>query len=139
MSIDEIREEFLDRLTVCAKEHKIQLDNCENTLTPGLALHIFNAAVHMLLEDLEGRGIIERRTSVDFQKNCFMKCWELTRRTRAAQSPGPNTNPGFHLSLDPSLGFYLDLGHSTTNGRVVKILIIRAYAHKIIDWSGVNW
>lgn len=74
-----------------------------------------------------------------FQKNCFMKCWELTRRTRVAQSPGPNTNPGFLLSLDPSLGFYIDLGHSTTNGRVVKILIIRAYAHKIIDWSGVNW
>lgn len=71
MPIDEIREEFLDRLTVCAKEHKIQLDNCENTLTSGLALHIFNAALHMLSEDLEGRSVIERRTSVDFSEELF--------------------------------------------------------------------
>ena len=71
MPIDEIREEFLDRLTVCAKEHKIQLVNCENTLTPGFALHIFNAALQMPLDDLEGRGVIERRTSVDFSEELF--------------------------------------------------------------------
>lgn len=105
MSIDEICEEFLDRLTVCAKEHKIQLDSCEKTLPPGLALHIFNAALHMLLEDLEGRSVIEQHTSVDFSEELFYKMLGVDQKNACSAITGAEYESGFSPESRPESWF----------------------------------